>query len=109
MKKVKDVENIQKDKAVEEEVFNYSLGAFFGTFLYYIMVGDWRLSIVSFLTAVLIPLRSYLFLGLVLGFFAGKGWNVKIKWSPLRLIIACLSVILFCTLKIVRFHYLGAM
>ena len=91
----------------EQEVFNYSLGAFFGTFVYYIMVGDWRLALVSFVTAVLLPMKNYLLLGLILGFYAGKGWNKKVKFSIMRLITACISVIFFCTFKIIRFHFLG--
>jgi len=107
----KDTKSKKELEVVEEEgeVFNYSLGAFFGTFIYYIMIGDWKLFLVAFLTTVILPIKDYFLIGLILGFYADKCVCQNVKKPIIRLIIlACIGVISFCFLKLIRFHYLGS-
>lgn len=94
-------------KKVED--FKFSLTAFLFTFMYYYAKGDWFLGSVVLLTATLIPLKDYFLLGIVVGFVVANGYCNNKKPTFLKVLFACVSLLIFACLKYTELYWLGIM
>lgn len=100
------MKNIFKDV----ENFKYNFWAFFFTFAYYFSKGDWLVGSILLIVEGLIPMKDYFLLGLLVGYLAtNKLKPSKTGVSVLRFIISCISVVVFCTLKMVKYSFVGSL
>lgn len=99
----------KKKELVNGVEFKFSFTAFLFTFMYYYAKGDWYLASILFLTASFIPLKDYFLLGLVVGFLAGNNIGRTKKVNILRLLFACISLLVFCFVKYTTLYWLGFM
>lgn len=87
---------------------DYSFTAFMLTFIYYFAKKDYVTGLAFLVTTVALPSNMYFVVGLIAGFFVGKG---KIRSKDLTsggIFVCCLSVIAFCLLKSIRYNLVGS-
>lgn len=87
----------------EKELEDYSISLVLLNFIYYFAKGYYLRGLITMLISVILPKGFYFVVGLFLGFFIN---NVEVKKSKLSCkscFIACVSVVVFCGLKYLRF------
>lgn len=95
-------------KPQDNEDDDYSLSAFFLTFVYYFAKRDYVTGIAFLVTTVVLPKSLYFVAGLIAGFFVGKGKIKSKNISASGILISCLSLLVFCGLKYVRYMLVGS-
>lgn len=93
-------ENKEKD--------DYSLSAFFLTFVYYFAKKDYTTGLAFLITTVILPKNLYFVVGLIAGFFVGKGKIRGKNITATGILISCLSLLVYCGLKYLRYMLVGA-
>lgn len=95
-------------KPQDNEDDDYSLSAFFLTFVYYFAKRDYVTGISFLITTVVLPKSLYFVVGLIAGFFVGKGKIKSKNISASGILISCLSLLVFCGLKYLRYMLVGS-
>lgn len=73
----------------------YSLSAFFLTFMYYMMVGEYRKGIASAVCVAVLPLKYYFIIGFVVGFYTSPEDRVTLKGA----LIGIVTLFIVCFIK----------
>ena len=97
----------KEDMRVEDENNETSLIAFFLSFAYYFAKREWGYGIVMLVLSVSFSVKYYFVLGILSGFIFGTGGSKSKKVSMIGVLISCISVLVFCALKVLRFRLLG--
>lgn len=80
----------------------YSLSAFFLTFMYYMMIGEYRKGIASAVCVAVLPLKYYFIVGFVVGFYTSPEGRVTLKGTMIGLIV----LFIVCFVKSIIYLYL---
>lgn len=113
--KESDVEDSNEVKELEENTTgvnegkdkdDYSLSAFFLTFIYYFMKGNWKVGFALLLSVAVLSKNYYFVVGLIAGFFVGKDREHEVSLKGA--LIACLGLLLLCILKVLRYKLVGS-
>lgn len=103
-----EIEESEVQGNEEDSEDDYSFTAFMLTFIYYFAKKDYVTGLAFLVTTVALPSNMYFVVGLIAGFFVGKG---KIRSKDLTsggIFVCCLSVIAFCLLKSIRYNLVGS-
>ena len=101
-----DVGEMAQNANEGKENDDYSLSAFFLTFVYYFMKGNWKVGIALLLSVAVLSKNYYFVVGLIAGFFVGKDREHAISLKGI--LIACLGLLLLCILKVIRYKLVGS-
>lgn len=94
--------------ANEYEEDDYSLSAFLLTFMYYFAKKDYTTGLAFLVTTVILPSNLYFVVGLIAGFFVGKGKIRNKELTASGIFVCCLSVVAFSLLKGIRYNLIGS-
>ena len=109
IKEKNSLENKKSGESIEEDTLedDYSLAAFMLTFMYYFAKKDYTTGLAFLATTVILPSNMYFIVGLIAGFFVGKGRIRKKELTSSGIFVCCLSVLAFCLLKGIRHKIIG--
>lgn len=109
IKEKNSLENKKSGESIDEDKLedDYSLAAFMLTFMYYFAKKDYTTGLAFLATTVILPSNMYFIVGLIAGFFVGKGRIRKKELTSSGIFVCCLSVIAFCLLKGIRHKIVG--
>lgn len=115
VEELEELEEVEKLEELEENTTgvnkgknkdDYSLSAFFLTFIYYFMKGNWKVGFALLLSVAVLPKNYYFVVGLIAGFFVGKDREHEVSLKGA--LIACLGLLLLCILKVLRYKLVGS-
>lgn len=109
IKEKNSLEDKKSDESIDEDKLedDYSLAAFMLTFMYYFAKKDYTTGLAFLATTVILPSNMYFIVGLIAGFFVGRGRIRKKELTSSGIFVCCLSVLAFCLLKGIRHKIVG--